>query len=219
MPYTLPSWADFPSTATPVDAANLTLLNDAIDDLDDRVTDLTMPVPASGQYFWAMSGANTSTATLGNGNLRLHPWYVPRSLSITRIGADVGTVGEAGSKFRLGIYADNGNGYPGALVVDAGQINGDSATVQELTISQTLAPGLYWIGGATQSATTTAPAMRLVGTIAPPMWHMPVGTSMPTSGSGLAGFIQASVTGALPSNFTTTVTASGSNPKIFMKVA
>ena len=41
MSYTLPSWADAPSTATPVDAANLGELNSAINDLDSRVSAVT----------------------------------------------------------------------------------------------------------------------------------------------------------------------------------
>lgn len=40
MAYTLPSWADSPSTASPLSAANLTLGNTAINDLDTRATKL-----------------------------------------------------------------------------------------------------------------------------------------------------------------------------------
>lgn len=40
MAYTLPGWSDNPATSSPLDAANLTLVNDAIEDLDSRSTTL-----------------------------------------------------------------------------------------------------------------------------------------------------------------------------------
>ncbi len=52
MTYTLPAWQDSPSTATPIDATNLLLLNTAITDLDARapatgvITQLGMTVTA-----------------------------------------------------------------------------------------------------------------------------------------------------------------------------
>jgi hypothetical protein len=76
-------------------------------------------------YFTAGSNAS-STGTTGTGTLRLLPWYVPTAVSLTRLGAEVTTVGEAGSLYRLGIYSDNGSGYPVALLVDADTILGRS---------------------------------------------------------------------------------------------
>ncbi len=88
----------------------------------------------SGMYSYP--GCNTSTSNvLGVGTLRAFPVYVPVRTTLDRIGAEVATlIGDVGSKIRLGIYADNGRIYPGALLLDAGTINGDSATVQELVL-------------------------------------------------------------------------------------
>ena len=181
----------------------------------------SLPVPASGQYFFPLSLQSQSTAvTLGNGTLRLAPWLVTRPLALSKIGTEVTVIGDVGSKLRLGIYADNGNAYPGSLVVDAGQIAGDSATAQELTISQTLAPGVYWIGGAVQAVTTTQPTVRVLNVDWDPALAIPMGTTLAsvTNVTG-AGFSQASVTGALPSTFTSTVTPTGNVPRLLMKVA
>lgn len=174
---------------------------------------------ASGNYYFPCSQHGQSTsATLGNGTLRLVPWIVPEALTIVRIGGDIGTVGEAGSKLRLGIYSDDGTGYPGALLIDAGQIAGDSATVQELTISQALAPGIYWIGGAVQSAPTTQPTVRTTSNWVPPI-PLRIGTTAPGSASTVVGYSQSSVTGALPSNFTATLSNIGNAPRVHVKTA
>jgi hypothetical protein len=185
---------------------------------DARYAAAIPPTPASGNYFYTASDAVTSTSsTLGNGTLRLIPWLVQRPMTIDRLGAEVTTIGESGSKFRIGIYLDSGYCYPGNLLIDAGQIAGDSATVQTLSISVGLAPGLYWIGGAAQAAPTTQPTMRTMTGWVPPV-HMPVGTSTPASNQAPFGYTQTSVTGALPAAFTTTVSLAGNAARIFARI-
>lgn len=175
--------------------------------------------PATGQYTFASSPtASTTNGALGNGTLRLTAFVVNRGFAIDRIGAEVTTVGEAGSKFRIGVYADNGSCYPGSLLLDAGQIAGDSATVQDLTVSLSFAAGLYWIGGAVQSAPTTQPTMRVISGWAPAV-PISVGTAAPTAGVGAAGNSQTSVTGALPGTFTATPVVSGTVARIHMRIA
>lgn len=177
------------------------------------------PDPATGHYFLTASPAGSSTSsTLGVGTLRLLPWIVHRAITIDRIGAEVTSAGDAGSKLRLGIYADNGNGYPGALVLDAGTIDGDSATVQSVTISQALSPGLYWVGGAVQVVSVTQPTVRTINTSWIPPVSLTLGTSAPSAAANTLGFSQGSVTGALPSAFTTSVSASGAIPRVHVRV-
>lgn len=175
------------------------------------------PPLSAGVYVWTSGPFATSTsAILGNGTLRLVPWWVPRAITIVRIGAEITAVGEAGSKLRLGIYNDNGSCFPGTLLLDAGQIAGDSATVQELTISQALAPGLYWVGGAVQAAPTTQPTVRVPNQWTPPVW-MATGTSMPAANNTIIGYSQGSVSGALPANFTTSIGTAGTAPRVFVR--
>lgn len=174
--------------------------------------------PAAGQYMITTSpGTATTNGALGNNTLRVAPWVVNRAISIDRVGAEVTTIGEAGSKFRIGVFADTGSCYPGAVLLDAGQIAGDSATVQDLTVALTLAPGLYWIGGAVQSAPTTQPTMRVTTT-----WHPPVpiavGTSAPSAGATMVGYSNASVSGAL-ATFTATVGNVSAAARIHVRLA
>lgn len=181
---------------------------------------LALPTPSAAQYYWTTSpGANTTSATHGVATLRLSPWVVTRTCTIDRVGAEVTSAGDAASKVRLGIYADNGNAYPGALLLDAGQINGDSATVQEITISAlTLPPGLYWVGGAVQAVTVTQPTLRIGAN-----WHAPVplsaGTSAPSSANAIVGNQQASITGALPPTFTVTPSGIANAVRVFVRAA
>lgn len=89
----------------------------------------------AGEY-WAPP-IQRATSGLIDGFLYTYPVYVPRDCTIDRIGAEV-TAAAAASTITLGIYADNGSGRPGALVLDAGTINGNSATAQEIVINQRL---------------------------------------------------------------------------------
>lgn len=180
-----------------------------------------VPVVEPGQYFYTTSpGGAATSAAHGIGSLRLFPWVVGQRLRLSRLGGEVTVIGDVGSKVRLGIYADNGRCYPGALVVDAGQIAGDSATVQELTIDTVLLPGLYWVGGAVQAVTTTQPTVRTQSS----SWHQPVavglGTTIPAAGGGGGGYAATGITGALPASFPSTVsTFPTSGVRLFAKAA
>ena len=176
------------------------------------------PAPLSGNYFFPIGGGATSTNTLPNGFLYLSAWDLPNTVTLTRLGIDVSAAGDAGSKIRLGIYADTGAGYPGALVLDAGQLLGDSATMQELTISQTLSAGTYWIGAVGQSITTTAPTVRMASGYTP-HYPMGVGTSLPGANTAISSYSQSGVTGLLPSTFSSTVSANPRAPRLVAKAA
>ena len=183
-----------------------------INDNDDANPNY-LPMVA-GRYYFTPNATSTSTSnTSGNTNLRLVPHYIPNPITITRIGIEVTAIGDAGSKYRLGIYEDGG-GRPARLVIDAGQINGDSATIQELTISVTIGPGWYWFGGVVQSAPTTQPTIR-VGT--PVLTIADVGSAIPGVSATGIGSLQSGVSGALPATFTFT-SGSGQCPRIFIKL-
>lgn len=180
----------------------------------------TPPQFISGNYFFPYSQSSTATsATLGTNTLRAVPVAFAKAFSLVRLGAEVTAAGDAGSKVRLGIYADNGSGYPGALTVDAGQIAGDSATVQELIIATgTLPAGLYWFAAAIQSVTTTQPTVRIAN-----LYHgaipLPLGASIPAANATATGLATSGITGALPANFPAGATAAGTAARLFIKTA
>jgi len=153
--------------------------------------------PISPNSYVYLGTTGTSTSQIAAGSLRAYAWYLPQPTSLSRIFAEVTTVGDGGSKVRLGIYADTGLGSPGELVLDAGTIAGDSATVQELTIDLTLPRGLYWPAAVSQAVTTTAPTVR---TVTP---AIPINVStLPSAGESNGGWAHGnSVSGALPDTF------------------
>lgn len=190
---------------------------------------LRFPVKANA-YLFGNASVSTS-ATLGNGSLRLTPLYLAVPVTVTAIGAEFTVAGDAASLFRMSIYADDGTFYPGALTLDGGSIStgsGNAGTVStggtpgvymNTGISATtLAAGAYWLGGAVQGVTGTQPTMR-TGYFMPDM--MAALTTVPSAGSNNVGYTQASVTGAPPSNFATFASASsaGSVPRIVIKIA
>ena len=107
----------------------------------------------SARWYPLYTGATGSTIVV-QGHLYAVPFYVGTSHQFTAIGAFITTGGSAGATAELGIYADNGKGYPGALVLDAGSVAvvSTGATAEISGLTQTLAPGLYWlVYGATGS--------------------------------------------------------------------
>lgn len=170
----------------------------------------------SGAYGSVGFGGSTSSA-LGNGTLRLSPIYISRPTVLTRIGLQVTVIGDVGSTVRLGIYADDGSFYPNALVLDAGTIAGDSATVQEITISQSLGKGVYWIGAAVQGVTVTQPTIRTVSSSGMASTVDAAATNVTNAGNSAQ--IMTGVTGALPASFSSTVTTSNLAPRMIWKLA
>ena len=163
-----------------------------------------MPWAAGFTYQTPIPSAINAAATLGIGTLRCAPFRVPNSVTLTKIGAEVTVVGDAGSKVRLGIYKNSAN-LPSTLVLDAGTIAGDNATAQSITISQALTPDWYWACGVVQNVTTTQPTVRT----AVPLTPAPGMTTGSFSSSSIQTpiAVQTSVTGALPSTFTGAVSS------------
>jgi Collagen triple helix repeat (20 copies) len=96
----------------------------------------------------AMSqAASVTTAQFAN-TLRAFPWRVHKPITLTQLRAEVSTL-LASSSFRLGLYEDNGSGYPGALVAgsDVSAFDSSTAGVKPNIFAApiTLAAGLYWV--------------------------------------------------------------------------
>jgi hypothetical protein len=155
----------------------------------------------TGRYYCPV--ANQTTGTLATGQLRLSPIWIPQQRTFDRISTNC-TVAAASSTVRLGIYADTGSGYPGTLVLDAGTVDTSMTGLKEITISQALAPGLYWIGGVMQGGT---PTVRVnsgnVTSVAGLMWGETLSAVMGNNPG--CSFEETGVTGALPATFTSTI--------------
>ena len=150
-------------------------------------------------YYIRTPGATVTTGSTSTGFLRTCPVFINRAVTVTRIGAEVTGAGTAGAVVRLGIYSSTAAGLPGTLLLDAGTIDGTSATYQEITISQALTPGLYWLTACTQVASSTLRVWAAGGAPSVPQSTNP--TTNVASGFRDGG----NNTGALPSTFVTLV--------------
>jgi hypothetical protein len=134
-----------------------------------------------------------------NGFATFLPIRIEGSRVFTGLGVEIVTAGEAGSKVRLGVYADNG-GAPGALVVDGGQVAADTVGLKTVTgLSVPPSNGWYYLAATVQSAPTTQPVMRGIVSTVP-------GAPMATAGGQLvngAGWQQGGLgQGSYPSPLT-----------------
>jgi hypothetical protein len=174
----------------------------------------------SGYYYWCTGSGATSAAVLAAGYAFATPWVVTERVSLQKIGCEVSSAGGAGCVVRIGVWADTGGGYPGALVLDCGTIDGTSATVQDITLASALVlgPALYWVGTATQVGTaatirTAAPNVNPVSFTA--------GLSKPSANTSVGAYTEASVTGAFTASFGATVAVAPTTqaPRIHFQVS
>jgi hypothetical protein len=114
-----------------------------------------------------------------------------------RIAINVTTAGASGTRARMGIYRDNGSGYPSSLIpgTDVAEVAVDSTGVKENVIDVTLQPGLYWLA----LISNGAPAVRAVPVASADSKILGLGSDLGTA-PGLAYSISYTY-GALPSTF------------------
>jgi hypothetical protein len=143
------------------------------------------------QYYGAShvaGNAGTNLTALLN-RLYAIPIYISSAAIAVRIGLFVATSG--GTNARMGIY-DTVNGQPKNLVLDAGIVTTVMGT-RELTISQSLSAGWYWLvyvsqsGGEQVYGITSADCTSLLGVSG-------------SQGENVTGFYKAFTYAALPSD-------------------
>lgn len=126
-----------------------------------------------GHYFFNSPGGNSTSSGLTADRARTSAALIITSVDIEALTAEFTVAGDAASVFRVCIWADDGFGRPGELVIDAGTIStgtGDAGDVAtggtpghySIDVTLTLEPGLYHVGGIVQGVSSTQPTMRLV---------------------------------------------------------
>jgi hypothetical protein len=163
----------------------------------------------------------TTDNTLGWNTLRVMPVIIPNRVTLSTLGLEVTAAGAAGAVLRIGIYADNGSNFPGALIADAGTIDGTVVGVSEKTgLAVKLKPGLYWAGAVVQGGTSgTQPTVRTLSNITALRTMLTNGTLPAVGAIASQGFSYGGLTGALPATWTATVSPTGTCARVFAKVA
>ncbi len=156
----------------------------------------------SGRWYSSQpQGIADSTASQPEGQLHACPLVFDEPDVLDRIEITVGTAASAGGLFRLGLYLDTGDAFPGALLLDAGTVATDTAGDKEIIISQAVPAGVLWLAGVPQGAPATLAIVRRLSTING-MGSPIVGNS----GAGLGfsnanGYLTSGQAGALPDPF------------------
>lgn len=108
-------------------------------------------VPFQASRFYGLpAGQTPGTLLTVTGTLYAYPYYIPGPSMIKTIGINT-TTGQTGGAAFVGLYADNGAGYPGNLVANSNNTTALAATsgaaVQNYTPTSPLAlnGGLYWL--------------------------------------------------------------------------
>ncbi len=144
-----------------------------------------------------------TTQALGANNLRAFPWRVKRALTLTAMRCEV-TTAIGGSTFRLGLYADNGAAFPGALLpVTAAQMDGAATGMKLATFASavTIQPGLYWLAvhGSANTTLRSVPVASLANTLG----------ASPTAANGpYTNWLLSTPYAALPATFPATAALS-----------
>lgn len=77
--YTRKNWAPYPSTTTPITAANLNVMDKGIDDIDDRVVSVLNRIDTDESNITSQGSA---IAALGNDVAALNVWTTPVSCAV-----------------------------------------------------------------------------------------------------------------------------------------
>jgi hypothetical protein len=84
------------------------------------------------------------------------PIYIPVSTTFDRIAMRTSATFVGSAVCRLGIYNNSSSDQPSTVLLDAGTVSPTAATTNyEITISQTLSQGWYWLAINCQTAAST----------------------------------------------------------------
>lgn len=165
----------------------------------------------SGEYYQTQPGAQRVAAALKANTAYAAELIVPRAATFDSIAVEV-TTPAAGSTLRLGVYADDGGGAPGALVADFGTVDAGTAGSRALSISQVLQPGLYWV---VVAALGGAPSIRTLSGAGSGMVPQPL-----TGTAVCNGYVGAHPTDALAATWTpAAVPTTARAPLVLVRVA
>jgi len=157
--------------------------------------------------------ASRATLAMVDGTAFAHPFWMGVDGAIDRMGVTVLTA-VAATAVRLGIYRDNGKGSPGALLLAPGStIDSTTTGAKELTVSQALSAGLYWLVAVAQGG---APSLQGGNGQLEPCGGGALSGAVSNAYTGLIG---TGVSGALPSTFPTVSNYQVTSPVVALRAA
>ncbi len=160
---------------------------------------------AASRFYGNPLGNTPGTLLTVTGTLYAYPLYIPGPVTVKTFGVYT-TTGQTGGAAFIGLYADNGAGYPGTLVTGTYNSTAITATatgVQNYTPTggTVLQSGLYWLASIF-TASGTYPTVADVAAVYPSATNSQLGASsaanlIATSGEAATGVSVAATYGTL----------------------
>jgi hypothetical protein len=182
--------SDSTSTTSSVLAATPTAVKATYDLATTHIPGLSY---VSGRYYKPQfTAATTQTSSLSTANVTYYlPIYIRENYTFTRIAMTTGTNFSGTGSLRLGIY-NNTSGAPSTVLLDAGTVTPiASGTVYEITISQALTPGWYWLAINNITSATTNTFHTVSGGVSTSTWSIvDLGSQAPGTTGNYIGYTQ-----------------------------
>lgn len=171
-----------------------------------------IPGRISGRRYLGGVAAFVSTGTVTLNQLIAQPFYIGAPTAWD--GIVIACLGDSSAFARLGLYRDDG-GKPGALIVDAGQVDCSAGGEKVASIAVTLG-GIVWVAYVAQGVTPRV-------TRCDDTFHPLVGVASAYSTAGALAYSQTGISGALPDPWGATYTelgaTAGSVPLVYLRTA
>lgn len=168
----------------------------------------------SGSYYTIPFLGNTSNGGYPLNTILVMPFWLGIAATFDRLAFNVTFASTTGGVCRLGIYNSDG-AVPTSLVLDAGTVGTTSTGVKQITISQALQPGMYWLAVCSQVA-------QCNGTLFQGYYPNRGLTNFVFTWQNGPSTQQQGVSGALPSTYSETAwttTAAVSFPQLYLRAA
>jgi hypothetical protein len=174
-------------------------------------------VPTGRSFYVKQSIASVTTVTATEDVTYFSPVYLP-ACTLDRIGANSANTFSGSSTVRLGIYNNGTNNLPTTVLLDAGTLNftnpGDNL---EITISQTISAGIYWLAFNSQTAASTNAYLGANGSTT--VYSEIIGyAATAANGNANIGYRETGITGAFATVGTLTNTANNI-PDVYVRIS
>jgi hypothetical protein len=169
----------------------------------------------SNQYYRTFYSSAANTA-ITHQRANYLPLYISKTTTVDRIAISTGSTFSGTATIRLGIYNES-NGQPSTVLLDAGTVSATAASTNyEITISQSLSPGFYFLAFCQQgTAPTVASYIGATSSVVLQNYFM-LGSTSPSTVNAV-GYQQSSVTGAFAT--ASSISISGSTAHVWVRAA
>lgn len=161
----------------------------------------------TGQYYSTFAAGLTAT-TISSGVISFAPFLVSQQRTFDQVAIEITAAAAAAGVWRLGLYGDDGTGYPGALLGNYGTVDVSTVGTKAIVISHALAPGFYWL---CVLAEITAGSRFNSGDA--------IGMFNTFNNSGAAGYLANHATGVLPNPAPAALPADTITMRSFLRAA